>query len=61
MEHLLCQTISLIKNEFHIVAYYGLFFPKHKPKAILRLVTVKLFQPGVSKRHRIQLYCSCIG
>ena len=32
------------------------FFPKHKLKAILRLIKVKLFQPGVSKHHTIQLY-----
>ena len=52
---LLCQTILLIKNECHIVVYYGLF-PKDKSKAILRLIKVKLFQPGVSKHHTIQLY-----
>ena len=53
---LLCQTMSLIKNKCHIVAYCG-FFPKYKLKAILRLITVKLFQPRVSKHHTIQLYC----
>ena len=36
------------------------FFPKHKPKASLRLIKVKLFQPGVSKHHTIQLYCNAL-
>ena len=52
---MLCQTMSLIKNECHVVAYY-VFFPKHKLKAIFHLIKVKLFQPGVSKHHTIQLY-----
>ena len=30
------------------------FFPKHKPKASLRLIKVKLFQPGVSKHSFVQ-------
>ena len=57
---LLCQTILLIKNECHIAVYYGLFFPKHKSKAILHLIKVKLSQPGVSKHHTIQLYCDAL-
>ena len=36
------------------------FFPKHRLKAILRLINVKLFQPGVSKHHTIQIYCDAL-
>ena len=36
------------------------FFPKHKSKAILHLIKVKLFQQRVSKHHTIQLYCDAL-
>ena len=57
MEHLVVPKNVIYKKKMSVLLWPTMaFLPKHNSQAILHLVKVKLFQPGVSKHHTIQLY-----